>query len=859
LQTEAAHVPSSTRELELKRPVRAWEFLDAVGQRAAIFGNEAGRLEAWVYPIKLFRDFKLRFHLKDRVLRAEDYAREVVMHPEGPSIVYATAGFTVTETLVVPPDEPGGIIRLDVDTFEPLWIEAQFVRDFQLMWPAAVGGTYIEWDEHLNVFTLGHEQKIYVAVVGSPHTAAHTLEFFSNSGSSDLNSLSLQPLKQGRSTQFILLAGSIEGPPGAQREYDRLLKDSEEWQKSAHKYYSDYLNKTISLKLPDAQLEAAYDWSRISVIQGLVNNPLLGAGLIAGYRTAGDSSRPGFSWFFGRDSLWTALALDSVGDFATTRTALEFITKFQRADGKIEHEVPQTASLVPWFKEFRYAYAAADSTPLYVLAFSDYVSASGDIEFLNQHWDSLWRAYLFLHSTYNAQGLPKNLGIGHGWIEGGPLFPMETELYQSGLGAASLQALAGLAALAQKPELQKQLESEYIAQKQIINDAFWSKEKNTLVFALNEKNQQVESATVLSTVPMWFDVFDSAKAGATINHLAAADHATDWGMRILSNQNSIFDPTGYHFGSVWPLFTGWASVGEYRFHRPLPAYANLLANAQLALDGSLGHVTEVLSGTYYEPLPTSSPHQIWSSAMVVLPVIRGLLDISSSATEQKLVVAPHVPADWNSWSANNVPTCGGAANLTYKRTPKQIGLEVEWRVNSAKTGQSPDHSPARGTATGRSCTLIFSPAISLHAKVGKNIKVEETLTDKHPTVSMQLRPGANSASIPVANDFGIAVPSPLPPLGGPSGNLKIVKEDWSADRNNLRLEIQGLPGHSYTLKAYGARILTINGGQILNSAARKSDTQKSDNQVQEIELIFPSNKLASGPVNQVLDLYFSGK
>src|SRR3984885_8425815 len=69
---------------------------------------------------------------------------------------------------------------------------------------------------------------------------------------------------------------------------------------------------------------------------------------------------------------------------------------------------------------------------------------------------------------------------------------------------------------------------------------------------------------------------------------------------------------GYHYGSVWPLFTGWASVGEYRYHREFPAYSNLRANALLALDGSLGHVTEVLSGDYYQPLSTSSPHQIWS-------------------------------------------------------------------------------------------------------------------------------------------------------------------------------------------------------------------------------------------------------
>src|SRR5262249_2521384 len=160
-------------------------------------------------------------------------------------------------------------------------------------------------------------------------------------------------------------------------------------------------------------------------------------------------------------------------------------------------------------------------------------------------------------------------------------------------------------------------------------------------------------------------------------------------------------PTGYHFGAVWPLMTGWASVGEYRWHRPLPGYANLQANSQLALDGSPGHVTEVLSGTYYEALPESSPHQIWSSAMVVLPVIRGLLGTNPWATEQPLPVAPHLPAGWNWWSANNVPACGGSADLIYARTSEEVTLQVDWRTRDSSEAIA-------GQKAKRSCALVFS-------------------------------------------------------------------------------------------------------------------------------------------------------
>ena len=66
---------------------------------------------------------------------------------------------------------------------------------------------------------------------------------------------------------------------------------------------------------------------------------------------------------------------------------------------------------------------------------------------------------------------------------------------------------------------------------------------------------------MLATVPMWFGLLDEAKADAMITELADLDHQTDWGMRIISEHSPKFSGGGYHYGSVWPLFTGWAAAG----------------------------------------------------------------------------------------------------------------------------------------------------------------------------------------------------------------------------------------------------------------------------------------------------------
>src|SRR4029077_14261410 len=110
---------------------------------------------------------------------------------------------------------------------------------------------------------------------------------------------------------------------------------------------------------------------------------------------------------------------------------------------------------------------------------------------------------------------------------------------------------------------------------------------------------------------------------------------------------------------------GWASVGEYRYHRPQAAYANLRANALLALNGSLGHGTEVLSGDAYQPLSTSSPHHIWSAAMVVSPLLRGMFGLSADAKPATLTFAPHVPADWTSFAIHGARAGTTRMDLTY--------------------------------------------------------------------------------------------------------------------------------------------------------------------------------------------------
>ncbi len=213
--------------------------------------------------------------------------------------------------------------------------------------------------------------------------------------------------------------------------------------------YEKLLADTTSIETPDATLNevSPLPWSIVSIEQlkalaypGPASPPGVTTpetALVAGYYASADSARPGFGWFFGRDSLYTLYAVNSFGDFALSRAELEFLIRRERPDGKIMHEFSQTAGdpTVDW-KSFPYMYAAADATPLFLMAMRDYYRASGDGEFLKLHREAIEKAWAFETaptSDTDSDGIYDN-SQGTGWVESWPGAMPHQEIYPALLG-----------------------------------------------------------------------------------------------------------------------------------------------------------------------------------------------------------------------------------------------------------------------------------------------------------------------------------------------------------------------------------------------------------------------------------------
>ena len=840
--------------LTLTRAARNWQFLDAVGPHAGLLGREDGSFEAWIYPLKLFRDFQLKFRVGDIVLPGDAIPRTITVRPESSSVKYIYDSFTACATWFVPVDERAAIVEIEVNSAEPVAVEASFVPDVAWMWPAAIGDAYSQWDSQLKAFRFSNDHHVFWAIAGAAGDNALLTTYSGNYSAGHTDAFSFGPPTKGRATYRLVMAASFESQKAADDVYHKLLTADSSMVQRARDYYSHYLDGTVQLTLPDPKLQLAYDWARISTVQGLVDEPYAGKGLVAGYNISSGSHRPGFSWYFGRDSMWTSLALNSIGDFATVRTALEFLMQYQRPDGKIPHEIAQTVKLVDWWKDYPYGTASADGTPLFLVGFADYVRSSGDVAFARDHWDSLWHAYQFLKSTYSASGLAENIHSGHGWIEGGPLrpgpndqappgapplTPFSGEFYQAGVGIAGVESLASLARAIGKSDIAQQLAQEAATQRATLEKAFWSPDKNYYAFAVDLSGNRIDKPSVLGTVPLWFGLTDQHKSDLFLNVIAAPDHQADWGPRIISNRDPLYSPTGYHFGSVWPLFTGWASVAGYRYHRPLYGYENLMANAQLAQDSSPGRTTEVLSGDFYTQLSTSTPHQIWSSAMVISPILRGMMGLEVNALGSRVVFAPHVPADWNEFAIRNVRVGSAQLDFIYHNVGEDMTLEVL----------------RRGTGT---LELEFSPALSLHARVvdadvdGKKFaaRINANENDQHATISVPITADKTTIHLHVSGDFGIACPFAAPADGATSSNLKIVSEQWSTAHDQLQLQVAGVSGRTYQLPVFnvpsgigvqGARLLKLPSGPALEVAFPATTSAAAGSfSIQTILLQFPA-------------------
>ena len=524
--------------------VRPHEYLGVIGRRAAWLGEETGTAELWIHPFKLADRFALSFKIPDYVepIPGADVARTVEVRPEMTTITYSHATFTVKEHILAPLDEPGLLILLDVRTIHPLEIIASFRMVFQYAWPGAFGGQYTYWDDDNHAFVLSESLARNNAMIGSPWATtasshpAHALP--------DAPNTFFIPIDSARATrEFVPIAivGGTLPRDTVQALYRRLITGAQRLYEQRRAYDSTLIAQTATLETPDSTLNLALKWSEVDLDDAWTCNPDLGCGLVAGWGPSGRGERPGFGWFFGGDAAINSYAMDATGMWDEVATGLKFFAKYQRADGKIPHEISQAAGRIPWFTDFPYPYYHADTTPYWIDAVWRYWRASGDSTLVGELWPAIQKAYAWCRRTdTDGDGLIENTAGGLGAIEVGALGEdIYEDVYVAAVTIEAHHAMADLARVMGDDSLAAAARAEQRTGLATLNDRFWRAADGYYAFGILTSGKTNNSLTMWPATAAAFGLLPRDRAERMMQRLASDVISTDRGARPLSDQSPL--------------------------------------------------------------------------------------------------------------------------------------------------------------------------------------------------------------------------------------------------------------------------------------------------------------------------------
>jgi hypothetical protein len=232
-----------------------------------------------------------------------------------------------------------------------------------------------------------------------------------------------------------------------------------------------------------------------------------------------------------------------------------------------------------------------------------------------------------------------------------------------------------------------------------------------------------------------------------------------------------------------------------------------MRNVDLTWAQDPGFVTEVLSGRFFQPLGRSSSHQLWSSAMVLSPAIRGLFGIDVDALHRTLYLHPHLPASWDFAEIHNVRVGDELYTITLKRER--------------------DHLLATASSAHPSILCLNSRS---------EICSEKATTTR--TISLPLPPV--EVSLPEQQ---------LPEAGSPTGQPRVIGESYLSE--HLSLTLEGIAGTTVdlflrinTLNPSGknATNLKVEGAERMGDKLRVNFGQGSGFVSQEVRISWPKSR-----------------
>ncbi|MCL5028723.1 MAG: GH116 family glycosyl hydrolase [Bacteroidetes bacterium] len=834
---EAKDWNESTNEMTLTSQFGTDNNWDLGQQRILLMGKEKGGIdEIWIHPFMALRDYEvgIQFSYKDTIYWLNDQRPEIEVRPGSFTRTYRFDRAFVKEIITGSIDIPAAVVHYEYRGLYPAKLIIKFKSNLRFMWPYdsdALGSIYYSWYDGLNAFHIKNQSDEFNVLVGSNRKPVEkvigqfggftkTDSTFKGIPTNKFQAAGLAEYDLSMNDNLdIVVAGTDEGKETAVKYYEDAMKNPEKVFESTSDYYKNFLSSKLMITTPDKDFNTGYRWALVGTDKFFVHTPGIGNSLVAGYATTARgwdgaqqiSGRPGYAWYFGRDGEWSGMALSDYGDFEKVKSELETYQKYQALSGKIYHELT-TSGVVH--------YDAADATPLYIILAGRYLERSGDINFIRESWKHIKKAIDYCFSTdFNHDHLIENINVGHGWVEGGALYGGRTTLYLAGCWAEALREAAYMAGNLNLQKEEKYYSKEFETVKKIINKDFWNPKENFFYDSQMPDGSYSKEKTIQVSVPIYIGVINKKKTYPVLDAYSGNNFSSDWGTRIIGEDNPAFSPNGYHLGSVWPLFTGWTALAEYKYDQYVQGYSHIMNNLLNYKNWARGYVEEVLNGEVYQPSGVCD-HQCWSETMVLQPALEGMLGLNADAFNNELTISPRLPFDWNFINVERIKTGDHSLNFSMKKNEEKSIYDFIQNE-------------------GKLLKINFTPTFPLGTQVSKvlvngketKFKLENDRQSEIINLNFDVE---NKAEVEVFHSGGIgvlpAVAHPIP--GDSSEGFRILSSSLS--RNIYSVEVQGKPEHDEILKIYSStdQIKSVDGGEKMSYK----------NHVYSIRVIFPESE-----------------
>ncbi len=609
----------------------------------------------WAHPIKLLDGYTAAMiHKGDTVYL--DSATTYSTNALGSIFSYNIQGKTITRTQFIPDPAKGMVVEYDMSEFPKAQLLFYPRADLRPTWLGErtnmIDSTDIIAAEN-NQWTATDAKNGWQVRISASSKGAITPAHLTSSPS--------------KTHQFYIAGGLTKQE--ATEELAAVESWSDLWYSKEQKHFELSGNSSFFCE-GEEQLETVFRWLKHNAIWLEMDADTLGYGFAAGIED--------YPWFFGCDSEFSILGLNSVGRYDLSKSMLRLLAKASErtnGTGQIIHEMSTNGAV--------FNPGNMNETPQFVTAVWDTYLWSGDREFLAEMYPLMIKSMQWLEAQdLDGNGIPN----GYGMME---IHGMNGEMID--VAAYTVQGWEALyhAAVAMKDtnHTDEWAGKKAEALKMYINGKYWVAEADAYADVRGTKTQVLElidGAIVRAeglNKPWAVEELETTKkaaaSGSAVNPYSihhnwivntpmevgfapeeyalkaldkAAQYTNPFGMFVTGidrDESAGTDTDGFakrkktftYVGAVMTLPTGVAAVAENNYGRPDKALDYL---HRMSRSWGYAH-----PGSMYEVSPDFGMMcQAWNIYSFGYPIVRQFFGVQPDPQQHKITIDLAFPSNW---------------------------------------------------------------------------------------------------------------------------------------------------------------------------------------------------------------------